>query len=232
MKFILLPFCSFSWGDLLNRSSEESPSQALLLVNLTWDGYDRKTWSTVRFRNHYYILKMKEWMIQIYLHYLFFFADVALYGSDLRLDSGGKVSLQFICSRFQYIKLTGRNDHITAWGEKAKEQVNMLSLVVQIPNNNNNLANLHMFPSKRWIASSASGQDGVTRTEFTQQPKIIRKLDKIYKTTVFRHWTSGSTGEWSQRVETSGVSSMIIPVCFLKRVFGCSTRRRDLFRAQ
>lgn len=53
-------------------------------------------------------------MIQIYLHYLFFFADVALYGSDLRLDSGGKASLQFICSRFQYIKLTGRNDHITA----------------------------------------------------------------------------------------------------------------------
>lgn len=41
--------------------------------------------------------------------------------------------------------------------------------------------------------SSAYSQDGLTKTGFT--PPLEKKNDKIYETTVFRHWTIGCSGE-------------------------------------
>ena len=77
------------------------------------------------------------------------------------------------------------------------------------------------------MGTSASSQNGITRARFTTETKTIEK-DKIHKTIVWRHWTSGNKGQWSMRDRKQMKWALwLSQFSCLEKVSGCSAERAN-----
>lgn len=71
-----------------------------------------------------------------------------------------------------------------------------------------------------------SSQDEVVGTRFALPHETTKKWTK-YETMIFRHWTSGSIGQWPERWETKNTILSVAPAYYLERVSRPKLRELD-----